>query len=177
MLSQQPIDDSVVNGSTNDLDDAVSNFTEIDSEENATGGNRICEPLSHNVTHDDIGFDEMSDFSNDGEDQFYVDQGYTALGDEEDENDNNDDPYNSTKDVDPEQLPPAPVLEVKPEDLIAQHDIDIIRAVMGTFSLSERAIPDWAKHIPEEQWLPKVAVVTKSKENIDEKSEEPTPPR
>ncbi|KAJ1967157.1 hypothetical protein IWQ62_002026 [Dispira parvispora] len=41
-----------------------------------------------------------------------------------------------------------------PEKPLSETDADTIRSVMSRFSPASHAIPEWAKHIPEEAWLP-----------------------
>ncbi|KAJ1650046.1 hypothetical protein IWQ61_009045 [Dispira simplex] len=41
-----------------------------------------------------------------------------------------------------------------PEKTLSEADADTIRSVMSRFSPPSYAIPEWAKHIPEEVWLP-----------------------
>ncbi|KAJ3023943.1 hypothetical protein HKX48_009151 [Thoreauomyces humboldtii] len=48
---------------------------------------------------------------------------------------------------------------VEEQNLINQDDLETIKSVMASFPMPESAIPDWAKAIPEETWLPKLVFV------------------
>ncbi|KAJ3069158.1 hypothetical protein HDU98_007763 [Podochytrium sp. JEL0797] len=94
---------------------------------------------------------EESDF---GSDAAYEELGYEALAD----SDEPEDELNEEADRQgaEQPIPAPPVLEISESDLIPTDDMETIRCVMMSISLPESSMPDWAKDIPESQWLPTV---------------------
>ncbi|KAF9975585.1 hypothetical protein BGZ73_000701 [Actinomortierella ambigua] len=43
------------------------------------------------------------------------------------------------------------------QDPIPEDDLQTIQSIMQSFVLPASAVPDWAKAIPEERWLPRIA--------------------
>ncbi|KAI8375026.1 hypothetical protein EDC96DRAFT_497629 [Choanephora cucurbitarum] len=48
------------------------------------------------------------------------------------------------------------VIKVEPSNQLNSETSDLIRSIMSNIQLSNDAIPDWAKKIPEDAWLPRV---------------------
>ncbi|KAI8390214.1 hypothetical protein BD560DRAFT_419337 [Blakeslea trispora] len=48
------------------------------------------------------------------------------------------------------------VIEVEPSNQLNSETSDLIKSIMSNIQLSNDAIPDWAKKIPEDAWLPRV---------------------
>ncbi|KAI9261708.1 hypothetical protein BY458DRAFT_515692 [Sporodiniella umbellata] len=46
-------------------------------------------------------------------------------------------------------------IELEPSHRIDSETCDLIKSIMSKVQLSEQAIPDWAKQIPESSWLPR----------------------
>ncbi|KAJ3101780.1 hypothetical protein HDU97_001064 [Phlyctochytrium planicorne] len=108
------------------------------------------------------------------------DFGYVALGDENevgnmDEDDEDGDgegvdhkaagEHRNLSDVAAEAAEVAdtlspPVIKVKEEDKISEENLNIINSVLSSFTINEKAIPDWAKAIPESKWIPVVVYDT-----------------
>ncbi|KAJ3124719.1 hypothetical protein HK098_000915 [Nowakowskiella sp. JEL0407] len=54
------------------------------------------------------------------------------------------------------EIPEPPTLIVKSKDKLSDDDSELIKNIMSNFSMPASAVPDWAKVIPEEMWIPKV---------------------
>ncbi|ORX93559.1 hypothetical protein K493DRAFT_315930 [Basidiobolus meristosporus CBS 931.73] len=93
------------------------------------------------------------------------DFGYQALGEDEDELDE-DAPEEYQYQMLPqdaieescESMAEPPVLVINPivGNRIPDADLEVIRSVMQSFALPESAVPEWAKVVPEEKWMPKL---------------------
>lgn len=46
-------------------------------------------------------------------------------------------------------------IELDPSHKIDSETCDLIKSIMSKVQLSEQAIPDWAKQIPESSWMPR----------------------
>ncbi|KAJ3035926.1 hypothetical protein HK097_003991 [Rhizophlyctis rosea] len=118
----------------------------------------FTDPNGHAVDFDDEWntLDQSQSFEEDEEDQeegyLPIDAGYAAIPD--DALDEETDETNSA---------PLPIFSHPlPEAHIEADDLEIIRNVMASLPIPESAIPDWAKVIPEEAWLPRKPEVPES---------------
>ncbi|CAG8475788.1 12050_t:CDS:2 [Ambispora leptoticha] len=55
-------------------------------------------------------------------------------------------------------------------EMIQANDLSIINDIMKNVRIPESAVPEWAKRIPEESWLPRVIAIDDEKENIKNSS-------
>ncbi|KAL7318067.1 hypothetical protein PS15m_004339 [Mucor circinelloides] len=86
--------------------------------------------------------------------------GYQQLPQDDDEenmygqlaSEDDDDEENQVDIKDPLQIEVAEADQLQPETF------DLIKSIMSNIKLSEEAIPEWAKKIPEEAWLPRTAI-------------------
>ncbi|CAG8477129.1 9031_t:CDS:2 [Ambispora gerdemannii] len=69
-------------------------------------------------------------------------------------------------------FPPPPILTIQASkiEMIQTNDLSIINDVMQNIRIPESAVPEWARSIPEESWLPRVIVVDDGNENIENSS-------
>ncbi|KAI9473681.1 MAG: hypothetical protein EXX96DRAFT_578930 [Benjaminiella poitrasii] len=80
--------------------------------------------------------------------------GYQALPQDEDEyhqlnSDEEDDCLNV-------ELKEPLTIDLQPSERLSPETTDLIKSIMNNVQLSDRAIPGWAKKIPEHAWLPRV---------------------
>ncbi|KAJ3272483.1 hypothetical protein HK104_004472 [Borealophlyctis nickersoniae] len=99
------------------------------------------------------------DFSED----FETSGGYSALPDSLDDDEEEDevgdgDGHGSSQLKAPVGELQTPVISLSemPEAHIENDDLAIIRSVMASMPIPDSAIPEWAKAIPEERWMPRV---------------------
>ncbi|CAO3614241.1 unnamed protein product [Mucor fragilis] len=87
--------------------------------------------------------------------------GYQQLPQDDDDDENmygqlasedDDDDENQGDIKDPLEIAVAEADQIQPETS------DLIKSIMSNIKLSEDAIPEWAKKIPEEAWLPRTAI-------------------
>ncbi|KAL9553017.1 hypothetical protein MBANPS3_003482 [Mucor bainieri] len=81
------------------------------------------------------------------DDDDYEENMYGQLASEDEDNDGNEGDIK-----DPLQIDVAEADQIQPETS------DLIKSIMSNIKLSEEAIPEWAKKIPEEAWLPRTAI-------------------
>ncbi|OAD08143.1 hypothetical protein MUCCIDRAFT_76938 [Mucor lusitanicus CBS 277.49] len=89
-----------------------------------------------------FGYQQLPQDDNDDDEHMY---GQLA-SDDDDEDENQGDIK------DPLQIDVAEADQLQPETS------DLIKSIMSNIKLSEDAIPEWAKKIPEEAWLPRTAI-------------------
>ncbi|KAJ3135202.1 hypothetical protein HK100_002973 [Physocladia obscura] len=115
-----------------------------------------------NVANDNSGNDYQSESGNSEQDSendlAYAELGYTQLADD-DIDDDDDDDNESTQPNQQRTEPEPPILIAQPSDLLPEDDLNIIKSVMLGIKIPDSAVPDWAKAIPEEKWIPKVEVL------------------
>ncbi|KAK9764292.1 hypothetical protein K7432_008315 [Basidiobolus ranarum] len=93
-----------------------------------------------------------------------TDLGYQALEEDEDEDEGIPEEYQYQRlpqDAAEEYLesttePPVLIINPTSSARIPDADLDVIRGVMQSFALPESAVPEWAKVVPEEKWMPKL---------------------
>ncbi|GBB99677.1 hypothetical protein RclHR1_00360026 [Rhizophagus clarus] len=95
------------------------------------------------------------------EDENYVPFGYEVLpqDDEEDVQENNDIAFQQ------EGRPKVLHIYTNDQEKIPDDDLAVINSIMKNIKLPDTSIPEWAKSIPEEAWLPIVINDIKSNNN------------
>ncbi|KAI8851850.1 hypothetical protein BC829DRAFT_431025 [Chytridium lagenaria] len=142
-------------------DALLRKFMEIDFDKKTNQHSQMTVPEEVVVVTKDDGSDKDED-----EDMEYGEEleafGYMPLGDGDEggegegldgmENENEE----NGADENMESLPPPPVFHVDAMEKMSDEHLNAIQNVMASFTLSDKAIPDWAKAIPESSWLPVV---------------------
>ncbi|RUS23250.1 hypothetical protein BC937DRAFT_89720 [Endogone sp. FLAS-F59071] len=124
-----------------------------------------------NIEDDDT---KMQTKNNDGSDSDFDDSelasfAYQQLPQDEDERIELQEDEDMNGDVDAEHARPLPAITFKlpTEERISEADLAVINNVMKNFKLPDTAVPDWAKVVPEEAWLPQtVSTTTAASTNV-----------
>ncbi|TPX63690.1 hypothetical protein SpCBS45565_g06435 [Spizellomyces sp. 'palustris'] len=84
--------------------------------------------------------------------------GYEPLGGDADGEDETDGQSEPTMLQSQFKAPEPLTIKMDKNSIIDNDDLTIIQSVMSTITMPESAIPEWAKEVPEEQWLPKLII-------------------
>ncbi|KAJ3155710.1 hypothetical protein HDU86_004179 [Geranomyces michiganensis] len=107
--------------------------------------------------------DPDSDGDDDGVPYVPLEATYAALADDsDDESAKSEGPVGAEGRDKPHTAPPPALPEpitINLEDNVkmSAEDAAAISSIMASFTLPESAIPEWAKRVPEDAWLPRVA--------------------
>ncbi|KND01338.1 uncharacterized protein SPPG_03150 [Spizellomyces punctatus DAOM BR117] len=113
--------------------------------------------------HDDFSVGNEPDSDEEEEEEYSygytpLNSGYEPLGgdaDGEDEIDGQGEPTTLQSQL---KAPEPLTITMDKNSIIDNDDLTIIQSVMSTITIPESAIPEWAKAVPEEQWLPKLII-------------------
>ncbi|KAL1922470.1 uncharacterized protein VTP21DRAFT_10009 [Calcarisporiella thermophila] len=85
--------------------------------------------------------------------------------DDEDLNECNDNPIDNDESLN-SSLNSPPVIKIGRDSEMNKDDLELINAVMKNIQMPESAIPEWAKAIPEEVWMPKIVYEETKKDDV-----------
>ncbi|ORX56620.1 hypothetical protein BCR36DRAFT_409810 [Piromyces finnis] len=127
---------------------------------NDTNNNDDNNNIEDSIFDDDFSFkskesNDNSDIENEMDDPYsgYMPlNGYCLLDDDEENEDCNNIDEEKEKALKKNKL----VIEATKDSKISEDDLNIINSVMSKISIPESSIPEWAKKIPEELWMPEV---------------------
>ncbi|KAF1804030.1 hypothetical protein FB192DRAFT_1370886 [Mucor lusitanicus] len=145
VLSAADMTEDIVEDFARQLDEVVRIQDAMDAEVDAVQEQQSQTNDSDQDDDDDdrmFGYQQLPQDDNDDDEHMY---GQLA-SDDDDEDENQGDIK------DPLQIDVAEADQLQPETS------DLIKSIMSNIKLSEDAIPEWAKKIPEEAWLPRTAI-------------------
>ncbi|KAJ3138429.1 hypothetical protein HDU90_001393 [Geranomyces variabilis] len=105
----------------------------------------------------------------DGDDDAPLELGYAALADsdDDDEADGEDGQVADNTHVAAPAVPEPLTIRLDDNIKMSAEDVATISEVMASIKLPESAIPDWAHHVQESAWLPKLVRQDKNTESTD----------
>ncbi|KAI7898174.1 uncharacterized protein BX663DRAFT_525947 [Cokeromyces recurvatus] len=127
--------------------------------------------LQNNIHTDDKDIDIVEDFAKQLDKIVHIQENNSSETDEEEELDtfgyqalpqednyqlldSDDEDHSYT--LEKETYIEAPIIELEPSERLSSDTTNLIKSIMNNIQLSDEAIPDWAKKIPEHAWLPRV---------------------